>query len=182
MTEPIRTEIKTAGVSSRVSEDRDVIGHVLMLEYDEVGLEVVRDDIERLGGPLVLCESSARSYHLWDLRIRSWPEVVEELLVSRADEQYVEEMIDRGRCVLRTHPKLLVESNDVVKPSPVVIDAIDLDDEQRGEDGDVEISRPHLKALRELNDGGLYTNLPERGDSMPVEYWSYSITETGRDR
>lgn len=167
-------EIKTAGIASTVIEDDVELGHVLMLDLDDVDEEVAIETAESIAGPAVVLESSRGSYHVYGLRIRSWDRVVSELEESAASGHYVREMIDRERCVLRTQPKLS-EDNDVVTPEPKIVDVIDADED------DLAISYPHLAVLRQLPEADWFDGLLDlsrsdsaRGDGLPSEMWSYS--------
>lgn len=116
--------VRTAGVVSRVlDDDGEVLGHVVAADYDDADLSTVREDARRLGGPVVVCESSPGSWHLWGLKVRPWSDVVDALTESRASTEFVEEMRTRGAATLRTHPKLSEESGEVVVEAPTPVAA-----------------------------------------------------------
>lgn len=134
--------LRTDGVYSKVFDDDEcLLGHVTMLDYDEVDEQTVVEDAERLPGCFVMVESSEGRYHLYDLRVQSWESVVETMQESRASESYVEEMVDQERAVLRTGDKIRQTGYQYREgPTPLSVHA-------SADALDANISGPHLSRL-----------------------------------
>lgn len=170
------TEVKTAGVGSGVfDEDESELGHVVMLDYDDVDVDIVLEDADALPGPAVVLSSSPGSWHVWGLRVRSWTAALDAMRESRASSAFVDEMSQRERAVLRTQPKL-TDDHTVRTPPPLPIRVV-------GE-LETEISRPHTIRLRELAtkcgrphvEADLATMLEGEstiGRTLRSEAWSY---------
>jgi hypothetical protein len=120
--------IKTIGISSGVvetdtSDDHDVIGHVLLLDYDEgVNPVELRREVEDLPGVVALFESSTGSFHAWCLSIADLDDQLLRGLQTSTDPQHVQSSAKRGYYVLRVGPKLRAERGDVYKRAPELID------------------------------------------------------------
>lgn len=137
--------VEAQGVESEVvREDLEPVGHVVMLEYDDVPAHVVREDLERLLEPTVLVRSSTRSWHVYGLQVRSWPRVVRTLRQSNASSEYVDEMVRRGTATLRTSPKIDGQG-ELRKPRPVPVGVTLTRPEST-----IEVSKPHCARLRQL--------------------------------
>jgi len=137
--------LETTGIESEaVDEDLTPIGHVLMLDYDDVGLEAVQEDAETVRGPAVVVRSSARSYHLYGLEIRTWDDVVSALRSSRASSEYISEMIRRGVATLRTSSKATPDGQ-ITAPAPAPIAVTMTRPGYK-----IPVSRPHAAQLRTL--------------------------------
>lgn len=138
------TRLETTGIESEVvDDDLEHVGHVLMLEYDDVDPAPVREDARDIDGPTVVVNSSPRSYHLYGLAVRSWDDVVVALEESNASREYVREMTRRGTATLRTGPKRTPSGSIATRaPYPLEVDV--------GTTEPVEISRPHAARLRQL--------------------------------
>ena len=133
--------VRCNGIESAVlDEDREEIGHVLMLDYDDVGRQTVMREAEDLDGLSVVVESSTGSYHVYGLSVRSWESAVETARESSASESYVDEMDRRGEFTLRVSGK-----GD--EPAPTVVGI-----SGRGsEDSDLTaVSDPHLSVLQDM--------------------------------
>lgn len=172
-------EVKTAGIASVVfDEDRDVLGHVLMADYDDADPYDVKAAAGRVDGPAVVVRSSTSSYHVYGLQIRpSWGDLIDELRSTGASQGFVEEMLDRERAVLRTQAKLDTETGDVATEAPVPILVL----AERGE-GEAPVSKPHAVRLRQLAEAAGreqvasdLDRLAERGEgeTLTREMWAY---------
>lgn len=137
------TQVKTSGVGSAVRDEHDSeLGHVVMLDYDGVDYELALAEAQEIDGPAVVVRSSPGSWHVWGLRVRSWDAVENRMLRSAASSEFVSEMLERERCVLRTHPKL-TRDNMEASPSPVPVTLLE-------DESDAEISKPHAIRLWQL--------------------------------
>lgn len=173
-------EVKTAGIASAVfGEDRAVLGHVLMADYDDVDESAAVDHATRVDGPAVVVRSSPGSHHVYGLGVRPWGDLIDELRGTGASQGFVEEMLDRERAVLRIAAKLDVETDEVVTDAPVPF--LVLDDE-----GDAPVSRPHAIRLSQLaEDAGehraarqldrLATGPRAFGETLTREMWAYAV-------
>jgi hypothetical protein len=137
---------RSAGVASYVLDGAgDLLGHVLMVEYDDVDPSVPIEDAERLDGPVVVARSSPRSYHLLDLTVRPWDETLriarEE---TRSSTAYLDDREDDGRLLLRTFPKVRLSDGAEYKPAPDPFAAFEPDD------FDGPVSAPHVESYRQL--------------------------------
>lgn len=141
---PDRLQAVTSSVYSRVFDgERDLLGHILMVEYDDVDPEVPVEDAEGFPGVAVVLRSSRRSYHVVDLGVRSWGSVVGLATDSRGERDHVDAMVSEGRFALRTQPKVL-KVGDVYKPAPEPVYVAS------GEYQDPPLSAPHLTVLRQM--------------------------------
>lgn len=177
-------EFVSAGVASAVHDgDRELVGHVLLLDYDDVPASVVADDAARLDGPVVVVRSSVGSWHVWALSLRSWQEAVDDARETSACQHFVDSMVDKGRFVLRTQPKFSVDG-EIRRSAPAPDSVI----------GDVSapVSQPHAIRLRQMaDDAGLDDVADELrqigtsdhavGRTFPTHDFHYSETQGGAD-
>jgi hypothetical protein len=138
---PARHQLVSSGVCSQVyGDDRQLVGHVLMVEYDDVAREVAERDARFLPGVTVLLRSSARCWHVYDLGVRSWDRTVELARSTSCCPLYRDEQVDLGRFALRTFEKIR-RTGDVYRDAPVPVAVVD---------GDGPLSWPHAETLRQL--------------------------------
>lgn len=136
------TEAVESGVRG---DDRELLGHVALLDLDGASLEAAIENARRLEGIVAVLESSPGSYHVWSLSIRP---LEEQLEIARelpaVDPEHVDLSRRRECAVLRVDEKVGVGTGDVVKPAPRV--------EKTLEDVCPEVpqSAPHLELLEEL--------------------------------
>jgi hypothetical protein len=141
--------LRTTTISSVVAdEDEQDLGHVLMLDYDDVDPLVPIQDARSLDGLTAVSRSSPGSYHVLDLRVCRWYEVVERARSTRASGTYIEDMADRGEFALRVGPKLTKDGEDVEVSAPVPV-AVDPGDVRL----DRPLSEPHVEVLLDLVSG-----------------------------
>lgn len=99
--------VQTAGITSQVFEDDDVIGHVLLLDLDNVDyIEAVQvaDDLDTIAAVL---ESSAGSHHIWSLGVNTLREqTIRGLSYHASDDAHVGASWRRGYAVLRAFRKV----------------------------------------------------------------------------
>ena len=133
------SRVETSGIESGVYADDDLVGHVLLLDYDETSRDRVLSDAEEIDGPSVVLSSSPGSWHVYGLAVRSWESTLRAARSSSASEAYIEEMDRRGESTLRIGAK-----GDEPAPS---VEAVDVPSEGSGT-----VSRPHCSILRELCD------------------------------
>lgn len=134
--------LATAGVESGVySEEEELLGHCLMADYDDAHLDTVIGDAWDLASTIVVCRSSDGSYHLWDLEPRPWAVVAELLEGLNCSESYRARMLEEGRCVLRTTPKIR-RTGETYKEAPQPIHVALY--------GSGTLSKPHLTRLQQM--------------------------------
>lgn len=156
-------EVRTAGVGSPVFDgDRELLGHVVMLDCDETTREEAVSEAERLDGPAVVVRSSERSHHVYGLAVGTWGNARATMRSSpRCSREFIDEMIERSRCTLRTHAKYSYDG-DVVVDEPVPVAVVDGDASST--------SRPHAIRLRDL--------ARERGEPEVAEQLVASVAGT----
>jgi hypothetical protein len=142
----------TEAVESVVLDaDRDVIGHVGLLDVDESSRREALDAAELLPGPVAVLRSSRRSWHLWALRVApldAWVARADRLDV--VDDDHTALAPGRGCSVLRVDHKVDVATGDEVVPAPTLLDVVDADDRPAGR-----VSAPHLDVLDDVVDDDL---------------------------
>jgi hypothetical protein len=146
--ETIREElVTTRGLSSRVVEDGETVGHVLLLDIDDGRLFEVLPVLDEQPGHYALFESSPGSYHLWDIAVRDLDEqLLRALRLSgpdRGDAEHVAISSRREEFVVRAAPKFRPDG-EVYKDAPT------LDRVWSRGDPDAAISAPHAEYIREV--------------------------------
>lgn len=139
---PPAHRISTAGLASQVyADDRSVLGHVVMLDLDDVDPAVALEQAERLDDVAVVLRSSAGCYHVVGLGVRPFDEAVATAEASASCPEYVAEMREQGRFVARTMPKFRQSTGETYKdePEPVAVAS-----------GDGPVSRPHAIRFAQL--------------------------------
>lgn len=104
---PEEAVVQTAGVTSQVFNDGDVIGHVLLLDLDNVDyIEAVQvaDDLDAVAAVL---ESSEGSHHIWSLGVDTLrQQTIRGLSYHASDDAHVGASWRRGYAVLRAFRKV----------------------------------------------------------------------------
>jgi hypothetical protein len=185
--------VSASGLSSGVPDgDGDVLGHVLMLDYDDVrDILAIIGDLEPMDGVSVVLESSSGSYHGYNLSVRPFADAIVDGARSESDLRHVRASARRGYYVLRITDKLRGDG-EVYKdaPTPVWVGVSDSDRPQSEghlrmlEDAAREDDRPDLaddladaqERLQTIGDGTLvdhyltvddYLKSAARGESDP---------------
>lgn len=122
-----RPDTRAKGVGSMVVQNDDIQGHVLLADWDDwYPNQRVTDYSEDLPGITLLIESSAGSYHLWNLTVRGQDTTALELLKLKSDPMRT--MIGYRwrptRWVNRIGPKQYADHSDKsgeYKPSPKLV-------------------------------------------------------------
>lgn len=109
--------LTTTGIRSNVYRDGESVGHVLLMDFDGKSLSWVEDQISDLPGVTLLLESSGRSYHVWNLTVRSEKDTLWEQVKRYDDEGHFRRGPRQGFWVLRTGPKER-PSQERYKPAP----------------------------------------------------------------
>ena len=133
--------VKTSGLLSHVEEDGETLGHVLMIEWDDV--EDVMGPIrtaDRLPGVSVLLRSSPGSYHLFNLSVRDLETQLVDAMRKNGDVYQARWAARRGYFVLRILAKIRQESGEVYKPAPEPVHVF-------SSESDFRQSRPHMDML-----------------------------------
>jgi len=143
---PAEAVVSTAGATSHVFEDGEVVGHVLLLDLDDADLldaVKVADDLE---GVAAVLRSSEGSHHIWCLDVRDLREqAVRALSYYAGDDAHVGSSWRRGYAVLRVVGKVR-EDGSAYKCRPSVQHV-----SPSGAEGDH--SAAHAAMLRSLIEG-----------------------------
>jgi len=143
--------IVTSGVASMVYDaDRELLGHVLMLDLDDVDPTAAIAEADRLDEHAVVVRSSHRCYHVVGLDVRPWDQRVADARDAASSPEFVDEMVDQGRFIMRTQPKLRRESGDIYKHAPEPVHLAR---------GVGVVSTPHLTVLRQLAEESGYPSM-----------------------
>ena len=136
--------LDTSGLLSHVRDDEETIGHVLMIEWDEIE-DVMRPirTADRLPGISILLRSSPGSYHLFNLSVRDRDEQLLDAVRKNGDVWQARWAARRGYFVLRILPKLRSQSREVYKDAPEPVRVFTRDSE-------FPQSRPHLDMLIDI--------------------------------
>ena len=136
--------LETSGLLSHVREGDETVGHVLMIEWDDID-DVMRPirTADRIPGVSVLLRSSPGSYHLYNLSVRSVETQLLDAVRKNGDVWQARWAVRRGYFVLRILPKVRSESGEVYKPAPEPIRVFDSESE-------CPQSRPHRDMLADL--------------------------------
>ena len=141
LNEQIESQIlSTTGISSKVFEDNQFKGHILLLDYDNTPKRRILQNITKLSGISCLRPSSSTGWHVWNLTIRTRDETALLALELNDDPNHVQVGYNRHSWVLRLGPKF-DENYDEYKPAPGNIEVFS--------NPTVEYqSRPHLDILK----------------------------------
>lgn len=144
MTDDLADEIvTTAGVTSHVYAEGEVVGHVLLLDLDASDPLAAHKVADALDGVTALFESSEGSYHVWSLSVDAFRErTLTALSYRAADDAHAGASWRRGYSVLRFVSKVR-EDGETYKERPTLLDA------QRGE-SDRPQSAAHLAMLESI--------------------------------
>ena len=140
-----RNEIlETTGLLSHVLDGEEVLGHILMIEWDDI-TDVFRPirTAERLPGISVLLESSPGSYHLYNLSVRPIEEQLLDAMRKDGDVWQARWAARREYFVLRVVGKIRSESREVYKPAPEPLKVF-------ASESEFPQSAPHLDILLDL--------------------------------
>lgn len=112
--------VSTAGATSHVFEDGEVVGHVLLLDLDGATLLDAVKVADDLDGVAAVLESSEGSHHIWCLDVREFREqTVRALCYHAGDDAHVGSSWRRGYAVLRVVGKV-DRDGDTYKRRPTV--------------------------------------------------------------
>ena len=136
--------LETSGLLSTVLEDGDEIGHVLMVEYDDID-DVMRPirQAERTPGISVLLRSSPGSYHVYNLSVRDRDTQLLDAVRKDGDVWQARWAVRRGHFVLRILAKRRSESREIYKDAPEPVRVFSSESE-------FPQSSPHLEILEDL--------------------------------
>lgn len=136
--------LETSGVLSHVREEEETVGHVLMIEWDDID-DVMRPirTASRLPGVSVLLRSSPGSYHLYGLAVRPVETQLLDAMRKNGDVWAARWAARRNYFVLRVMPKTRSESGEVYKEAPEPVRVFDSSSEYP-------LSEPHARILLDL--------------------------------
>jgi hypothetical protein len=167
----------TQAVESGVYDaDREVVGHVGLLDLDDSALGEALEVARRTPGPSVVLRSSEWSHHVWSLAVDSLDSWIDRTLdLDAVDVDHVALSDCRGCGVIRLEPKISLETGDHVRPAPQVRRVVPTPT-------DLPVSQPHADLLRDEFDVEL--QLPERrvGASLDRRTLIADIGGRGGDR
>lgn len=169
-TEDLYGRYVTRAVESGVfGADGDLLGHVGLIDMDEVALADAVDVARRLRGDAVVLRSSERCYHVWCLAVRSLDRWLHDLdRLDGLDPEHVSLSLNRETMVLRTERKTALDNarDSTVAPRPSVRRMI------RDDISTVPHSRPHLRVLVEELDVPIRTDIVDsRRDVSEGRHW-----------
>lgn len=152
--DPIHDHILNAkGVTSAVKVDGEVIGHILLLDYDDGSSSFNRlmRDCKDMPGLTAVFESSPGSWHVWNTSVRSFDGAALTMLSCKCDPMHISVGYRRNKWTLRYGPKTTVNAGEG--------DTVDdLDDEYKSapeplsfwaNETDMPQSLPHIKLIEE---------------------------------
>lgn len=167
------TEAVESGVHDR---DGEVVGHVGLLDVDDVTVEEATQAAERLPGVAAVLRTSEEAFHVWSLAVEdldAWLEWAGALDV--VDEEHVALSKSRECSVVRIDAKVRIEDGEVVKPAPSLVHLID-------GSTDRPLSRPHGRVLCEEFGGDLDVDDGRAWVGHSTRRRSYLADIGGRDR
>lgn len=180
--------LETSGLLSHVRADDETIGHVLMIEYDDLDdVDGVMRPIraaERMPGISVLLRSSQGSYHVYGLSVRPVEEQLLDAMRKDGDVWAARWAARRGYFVLRVLPKTRSESGEIYKEAPEPIRVFN-------SESDYPQSKPHADMLLDLArshgaddvEGDLLEALDEHelaGDGLRVDHYQ-TVTDDAKE-
>lgn len=173
--------VRTAAVGSVVfDEDREVAGHVALVDLDGASESDAIGVATEVDGPAAVVRSSADSWHVWGLSVRSWSDALDAIR-EHSEPEHVDAAERRGEAHARTVPKFDDDSDEIVAsaPEPVaVVDGLT----------DAPVSAPHLTVLQQLADQAdvsdrvrwLFDRPAQRGDAvgstLSTARYSYEVS------
>lgn len=173
--EPDCRPLVTRGVTSQVFGDMEVIGHVALTDWDQPPGESIPEAVRATGAPSALFLSSAGSYHLWDLGVRSVLKTDEVLHELGDDSTHREIGREREWWRIRVDPKV-AGCGEVYTDKPDLIEVF-LPDEYDGP-----VSFPHIQFLRATT-GADFVGIEERaelvGETLKVLHY-VTFTDDGK--
>lgn len=184
--ETLRAGGMLSTVRSAQDGEQDVVGHVLMLDWDSVSDVTGRISmLDSEPGVSVLLQSSSGSYHGYNLSVRPIEQQIYRAAQTESEHGHVQSSARRDHFVLRWTPKLRETDMSTYKPAPEVIWCSITE-------SDAPQSRPHLNALinraRESGEQEIAEQLRSVccktvGSSLSVEHYQTFTDEIkGRDR
>lgn len=181
-------EVASAGVTSCVLDAAgNRLGHVVLLDYDDLDLGQVRQRVTDLPDPSVIIESSPGRYHVWVPVIHSWDEAIELAEGSGCDPEYVSWIEEKEEMFLRCARKVALDDESIRATAPTVIESVG------GSDADAAVSGPHLKHIAELCSEGFGPGDCEKliddiiddndivGAAAPTEKYVYGISKDRKE-
>jgi hypothetical protein len=157
-------------------ERRDVVGHVGLIDMDDEPRESAVSAARSVPGPVVILRSSARSWHLWCLRVApltDWTECATGL--GGVDDEHVALNLERDRSVLRVASKVDLETGEDVKPEPVLEEIVD--------DGHAwPVSGPHLRVLADVLEDDVDVGGERVGDSTDRRVYMADVGGRGGEQ
>lgn len=177
--------LETSGLLSHVREEGETIGHILMIEWDDVDdiMRVIRT-ASALPGISVLHRSSPGSYHLYGLSVRPVEDQLLDAMRKNGDVYQARWGARRGYFALRILPKIRSESREIYKTAPQPVRVFN-------SESDYPQSRPHLDMLiqiaeehgTELVEEDLRAAREEHelvGDSLRIDHYQ-TVTDESKE-
>ena len=141
--------LTTKGVTSEVKSDGEVIGHVVLMDYDGgCNYDRVISDASQFPGATAVFESSPGSWHVWNTTVCDRDGAALRMLSCKCDPMHISVGYRRGRWTIRFGAKTRVnasagseEQPEPYKSAPELMDWwVNETDEPQ--------SRPHINLLR----------------------------------
>ena len=177
--------LETSGLLSHVRADGDTVGHVLMIEWDEVDdVMVPIRTAERYPGISVLLRSSPTNYHMFGLSVRDRNEQLVDAMRKNGDVYQARWAARRGYFALRILPKIRSESRSEYKPAPEPVRVFDSESSHPQ-------SRPHIDMLIDVAHSSDRTDVADAlrearaehdlvGDGLRVDHYQ-TVTDEAKE-
>lgn len=134
--------LTTKSVCSNVDEDGETVGHIVLLDYDDIHKRQVESRLDDVPGITVLLRSSEGSFHAWNLCVQSLEKTACRQILLRDDVNHIRNGISAGRWRLRIGPKVY-RGGEVYKERPELV-AVGINPTDQPQ------SRPHMDAVKAL--------------------------------
>ena len=117
--------LTTRGVNSKVLIQGDLqkyktVGHIGLFDFDGLSKQYILNNCMDLDGINILWASSKTGFHLWNLSVRTVPEIALMGLKLHSDCKHVAHGYCQGKWVLRIAPKFR-ENESRYKPAPKLV-------------------------------------------------------------
>lgn len=98
--------LTTRGVTSEVGTGESVVGHVMLMDYDDqASTSRILEDTQNLPGLTAIFESSPGKYHVWNTTVRGVEGTALKMLGCKCDPMHISIGYRRRRWTLRVGPK-----------------------------------------------------------------------------
>lgn len=121
----------------------ELVGHIMLLDWDNTGPEQAKSMIDGLPGVTALFQSSEGSMHAWNLSVDDLKTTACRMVLQRDDPNHIRNGLVGDRWRLRIAPKVR-NGGKVYKEAPELVTVAVTET-------DIEQSRPHMDVLTALH-------------------------------